>query len=210
MSERSGQTSLASHLMYHWNMLNEENQALVHLCWRQMSAESTLGSVRRGKSTSQNQHADAENGIPDFTLFEGWPRDCFGLSTTPRQCTVGFLDRTLFSHNPLVALFAATILQERVTVMVYEESVGYTESGIVFDTDCTVQFRPPPLVLRVNFQKQLVEPFAAALDIDGTWSQRRYFPHVIGPHFSADQITRALKSVKSAAVDHSRQLDPST
>ncbi|MDX1506653.1 MAG: hypothetical protein R3358_00145 [Woeseiaceae bacterium] len=207
MSERSEQTSLASHLMYHWNMLNEENQALVHRCWRQMSAESTLGSVRRGRSTSQNQHADAENSIPDFTLFEGWLRDCFGLSTTPRQCTVGFLDRTLFSHNPLVALFAATLLQERVTVMVYDEGIGYTESGIVFDTDCTVQFRPPRLSLFVNFRKHLVEPFAAALDNDGSWKQRRYFPSVIGPCFSTVQVTRALRSAKDAVVSQSRQFD---
>ena len=205
MSERSQQTSLASHLMYHWKLLSEPNQALVRWCWRQMSAESTLNGIRKRALIARDQCAEAESRIPDFVLVNDWPRDCFGLSTTPRQCTVCFPDRTLFSHNPLIALFIATILQERVKVLVYEESVGYTESGIVVDTDCMVRFRPPQLSLFVNFRKHLVEPFAAALDNDGSWKQRRYFPSVIGPCFSAVQVTSALRSVNNAAVSQSRQ-----
>lgn len=185
--------SLKEYLVTSWSALVPEDRETCLIFWQHMSAERVATDTFRRTPLRYEQNRES-SPIRDLKIEAGQPTSCFGLSCEPRLCTVCFPNRTLFSHTPLMALFAATLLKESVRVIVHDE-YGIPEAGLIA-RDRRVQFRPVERVLFVNFSKHPSEPLASALDVNETWTRRQYSAFFTRPSFSANKVSRSLQSLR--------------
>lgn len=189
--------------MTSWSALPPKDRKFCLTCWKHMSAEGLPA-----RPLQQIAHVRAQNrkydSIPDLNFEAGTPTSCFGLSREARLCTVGFGNRTLFAHSPLMALFAAALLNEPARIIVHDDH-GIAESCVIACKQ-RIQFRPVELEMYIDWHKHPSDPRASTLDVDETWKRRWHSPFFLRPSLSANDVYRSLQSLRKMTSDQSRHL----